>query len=140
MNMDLQPAYENSLYSYENEVEEVIFEREKCVQGDAPVQCFAIVTAFNPGYERPNPEQNAEANARLEQWLTKQQFTFTKAKGYAKDESHVEPSFAVFEVSADEALLVALYFGQAAIYYWDGRKGKVLYTKDLKRNAEMQQN
>jgi hypothetical protein len=89
---------------------------------------FAIVTACNPGMEYLPEGENETRNEWLEEMLDEGSFCYVSARGYDPGQTHDEPSFAVFGVEVDEALVLARDFEQAAIFWWDGRTGRVLFT------------
>ncbi len=87
---------------------------------------FFVVTAYNPGHERPSAETNEQANRELETALHEANITFLPASGRNPEGTHVEPSFALFGVPTDRVLTFARRFGQAAVFHWDGDRGSVL--------------
>ena len=94
---------------------------------DAPP--FAIVTACNPGMEYLPEADNQARNQWLEQMLDEHGQCYVSARGYDPSGTHEEPSFAVFGVELDEALALAREFEQAAVFWWDGHSGWVLFTE-----------
>lgn len=89
---------------------------------------FAIVTACNPGMEDLLEAENEARNAWLEEMLDGMGHCYVSARGYDPGETHEEPSFAVFGVELEDALALAREFEQAAIFWWDGGAGHVLFT------------
>lgn len=96
--------------------------------GSAPGPAFAIVTAWNPGESRPSPAENEASNARLAARLDDDGYCYVSARGFDDGRSHEEPSFAVLGIEEDEALALAREFRQAAIFWWDGAVGRVVFT------------
>lgn len=88
---------------------------------------LVVVTAWNPGTERPGAAANREANEKLRQVLQAGGWTFFDAEGFNPDRSHVEPSFVVLGPPDPALLKVARQFGQAAVFAWDGNTGEVVY-------------
>lgn len=96
-------------------------------QGE-PAPPFAIVTACNPGEEALPEDENGRRNARLEAMLGEAGYCFVSARGYDPSRTHEEPSFAVFGIDSGDSLALARLYGQAAIFWWDGHSGQVLFT------------
>ena len=46
----------------------------------------------------------------------------------SSDGTHVEPSFAVFDIARDDALRLAAEFRQAAIVWFDGHQVDLAWT------------
>ena len=90
---------------------------------------FAIVTACNPGIEYLPEAENRARNERLEQLLDETGYCYVSARGYDPSRLHAEPSFAVFGAEIEDALALAREFEQAAVFWWDGRTGRVLFTE-----------
>ena len=93
-------------------------------------ETFALITAFNPGSSRRAAEWNAEANARLETRLRDLGFAYVPGRGMSSDGTHIEPSFAVFDITRDAALALARDFGQAAIVWFDGASAGLAWTEE----------
>lgn len=112
----LDRAYQDAVYEVDLPEGSVAFRI-----GDAPPRGlplpFALVTACNPGMERPGEAANRAANRRLETELVRRGFRFFHGRGRDQAATHVEPSFAVIGMSRDDALALAAAFGQAAIVY-----------------------
>src|SRR5690606_9502020 len=97
-------------------------------------QPVAIITSYNPsaGSEHPSllsAEENGRAQRRLDEYLQSRGIEYYNAVGYAVDGSHSEPSFALFRMSREQAAAIGRRFGQAAIFYFEGRpqsKGEVV--------------
>lgn len=89
--------------------------------GDPPPpglpQPLAIVTAYNPGTERPGEAANRAANRRMAAEITRRGWESLPARGRNQSGTHVEPSFALVGVSRENAVGLAEIFGQAAIVY-----------------------
>lgn len=97
---------------------------------------FALITAYNPGERRPTPEENAAANAELRQCLADGRRDFLTGRGTSLDGRHIEPSFAVFGVSREEALRLAGEFRQAAIVWFDGAVAELAWTDKAAEAAD----
>lgn len=90
---------------------------------------LAVLTGWNPGVSRPGRAANVKANARLEARLCKEARRYVPAVGRSPDGSHAEPSFAVFDLDADDARTLAEDFGQAAVFCWDGKRARLEWCK-----------
>jgi len=78
-----------------------------------------VITAWNPGLARPSEVENRLANQWLEETLSIHGYDYLPAWGQSRDGGHVEPSFAVFDLSPDEAVRLGRRFGQVAVL-WAG--------------------
>ena len=97
-------------------------------EGGPAAPAFAIVTAWHPGRSRPSQAENEAANARLEARLDTEGYCYVSARGFDDGRTHEEPSFAVMGVELKDALELAREFGQAAIFWWGGAAGRVVFT------------
>jgi hypothetical protein len=88
---------------------------------------FALVTAYNPGFERPSVAENEHANKALRALLAASNITSLPARGSSDPETHTEPSFALFNIAEAEALNIARRFRQAAVFAWDGHEGRIVW-------------
>ncbi len=119
--------------TYENAIYEVWFEDgpRRFRVGDAPSdtceEAFAMITGYNPGGERSPDTINEASNAMLEIELQGRGFRYALANGHDAAWTHDEPSFAVFGISREQAAAIARRFRQAAIFWWDGRGGSLLW-------------
>lgn len=120
-------AYENAAYVAELPSGRVEFRLHAGPLGAAPTTPLAIITAWNPGVERPSEAANKEANLRLESVLKEADLPYYPASGHSEDGSHVEPSFAVTCIDPAAAIGLARAFRQAAVFYWDGAKPHLLW-------------
>jgi len=123
----LARAYESAAYTADLPSGRITFRIGEPPQGPSPRGPLAIITAWNPGADRPCERDNSKANERLHALLCKRGWRFHPACGYATDGSHVEPSFAVLDIDADAALGLARQFGQVAILFWDGVSARLLW-------------
>lgn len=124
---DLARAYEQAVYVAELPQGRVEFRLHEKPRGPAPRFPLAIITAWNPGTERPPAARNDTANRSLEAALNAAGWRYWPACGRSEDGSHTEPSFAVMEASEESVLELARAFGQAALFYWDGIKPRLLW-------------
>ncbi|GIW12971.1 MAG: hypothetical protein KatS3mg062_0410 [Tepidiforma sp.] len=111
--------YQSAVYEVELLTGKVAFRVGDGVPG-APGP-FAVVTAYNPGRERPPAEVNEARNRELLAEIERRGFRWLPAEGRSGDGAHREPSFAVFGLELEDALQLARAFGQAAVCWFDGR-------------------
>lgn len=77
-----------------------------------------VITAWNPGWERPDRQVNEANNARLEADLAETDFEVWPAVGASRYEDHSEPGFLVWGMTPDEGCTVARRYGQFGIYFY----------------------
>ena len=94
---------------------------------DACPEPFALITGYNPGGETTPETVNEASNAMLEIELQGRGFRYALASGHNAEWTHDEPSFAVFGISQEKALAIARGFRQAALFWWDGQRGSLLW-------------
>lgn len=98
---------------------------------DEPVEPFAIVTAWNPGHERPSQAGNDAANRALEGDIVAAGFRYLPSVAFEPaperpeartpvERRHPEPGFAIFGIELEAALALARAYRQAAILWYDG--------------------
>ncbi|MDN5864468.1 MAG: DUF3293 domain-containing protein [Gammaproteobacteria bacterium] len=126
----LRLIYERAVYEAELEEGRVRFQVAQAPVGRAPSQALAIVTAWNPAELRPERAVNERANVRLAEEIERCGWRAYAARGGSGDGSHVEPSFAVANISRAEALALGRRYAQAAVFYWDGSDATILYCSD----------
>ena len=118
---ELVRAYEETLFIiYLADRDTITCEVGKPPSAPLPAATVTVITAWNPGLERPNDEDNRAANRRLERELIAQGYEFSSACGRSRDGTHEEASFAIFDVSADDAARLGRRFGQSAVF-WAGK-------------------
>jgi len=125
----LARAYERAVYLADLPEGPVEFRLQAVPKGPAPAGSLAIITAWNPGTERPTEAANAEANRRLEEALKSSGRPYYAALGRSEDGTHVEPSFAIVDIDPPSALGLAREFRQAAVFYWDGSAARLLWCE-----------
>jgi Protein of unknown function (DUF3293) len=91
---------------------------------------FVLITAHNPSSAETSPAENGAANRHLAQVLQERGWPVLEALGRSPDASHVEPSFAVFDIPLLEVLALARAVGQAAVFVWDGATGTIAWCDD----------
>jgi len=122
---ELEAAYRAALYHVELPGGQAVLrigERAPDLPGP-----FAIVTAWNPGLERPSREVNEARNRALLAEVERRGLVWAPAEGRSPDGRHREPSFAVFVDSLEDGLALARKFGQAAICWFDGEKLELVW-------------
>ena len=82
-------------------------------------QGACVLTAWNPGFERPGDEVNRQRNDFLRARLPATGCELWRADGSAPDGSFAEEGFLAWGLPTDTALQVARDFGQFAIYEYD---------------------
>jgi len=89
---------------------------------------FTVITAYNPnGQDAPELDnrrrmQNLEADIRAQGW------EYYSAVGHDAEWTHQEPSFAVLDRSREEAHALGARYNQACVFYWDGRRGTLVWS------------
>jgi hypothetical protein len=118
----LARAYESATYEVDFPNETVAFHAGAGPPREPP---FVVLTAFNPGHARPSAAENEAANEDLRRLLDRRGLAWLPARGTNADRTHVEPSFAVFNLPIAEALEIARHFRQSAVFSWDGHRGTI---------------
>lgn len=90
---------------------------------DAPVH---VVTAFNPGAERPGPTENAARQARLEAQLDAQGLRWWRSVAGGADGSHAEEGALVVGLDDAGACALGAAWGQDAVFRWSSTAWTVL--------------
>jgi hypothetical protein len=75
-----------------------------------------VITAWNPGDDRPTHDENDAANERLRVDLVKRGLNPVRARGADPDSDHFEESWAVVGLDDDEARMIGATFGQVAVF------------------------
>lgn len=131
----LARLYEQAVYMVELPTGQVEFRVGAAPDGPLPEGPLAIVTAWNPGLERPSEADNRKANERLRKVLNQNGWIFYPACGRSEDGRHGEPSFAVMDIEPEQALALARQFEQAAVLYWDGVRARLLWSEPVSAAA-----
>jgi hypothetical protein len=86
-----------------------------------------VMTAWNPGHERPSEAQNRAANAALGAELGATGLPVWRADGCAPDGSSPEEGWIIWAMPVEQGLDIAARYGQFAIYHYDvaGRRTTV---------------
>ena len=75
-----------------------------------------IITAWNPGDQRPSDQANRAANQELFEQLVTHGLEPVRAVGQDPDSSHAEESWAVAGANDDIARELGAQFGQVAVF------------------------
>jgi hypothetical protein len=75
-----------------------------------------VITAWNPGDERPDGESNAAADERLREELRHAGLAAVRARGADPSSAHFEDGWFVRGLSDDEARSIGADYGQVAIF------------------------
>lgn len=108
----LADLYLKTLVSVENAAGSMV----PAEQMIGPGQNVHVITAWNPGDERPTPEENAAANDRLRGELLHRGLFPRRAIGSDPSSDHYEESWAVVGLRDDEARSIGAAFGQIAVF------------------------
>ena len=87
--------------------------REFCAKHKVRIH---VITAWNPGDERPGPEINESQNEKLRSDITKLGFDSMHALGSDPNSDHAEKSWAVIGLSSQQAIRLARKYGQVAVF------------------------
>jgi len=80
--------------------------RESCV----------VLTAWNPGHERPTQAENIAANQRLHAQLIELGLDVWPCDGASPDGTFAEPGFCVWSMTEAQARSIGRAFGQYAVF------------------------
>lgn len=90
---------------------------------------LTVVTAYNPGTARPGEEANCRANERLRAAIECAGWSYWPAVGRSPSGDHAEPSFAVLDITEEQARELGAQFEQACVFYWDGERGRLVWCR-----------
>jgi hypothetical protein len=88
---------------------------------------LAVVTAYNPGAKRPGEEVNSRVNDLLRVVIEAAGWSYLLGVGRSPSGDHAEPSFAVIDISDEQAKDLGARFDQACVFYWDGARGRLVW-------------
>lgn len=90
-----------------------------------------ILTAWNPGEERPTREENDAANDLLHRDLVRRGLLPRRAVGQDPHSEHFEESWAVTGLDDHEARAIGASFGQVAVFrIFDGMQTVLACAED----------
>jgi hypothetical protein len=78
-----------------------------------------VMTAYNPGTDRPTWAENEAANERMLDVLRTTGFEIWRADGFSADGTWREPGWLVWQMPVEHGCAIAADFGQFAVYYYD---------------------
>lgn len=86
-----------------------------------------VMTAWNPGWERPSLAENEAANEAMFAELASGPHEISTAVGASADEAHSEPGFLIWGMDPELGSEIARKYGQFAIYVYspDGTRETV---------------
>ncbi len=87
-----------------------------------------VITAWNPGEERPSMEENNRANDLLLKRLTTYCSDIWEADGFSPDQTHRESGFIAWGMKPEIGLQIAREFGQFAVFYFEASGTRVLLS------------
>lgn len=130
---ETEPVREDLLQIYESScVEMRPMGSQVWQEGTASARARAlggvVVTAWNPGSERPSSAENNQANELLLARLGNYCNDIWEADGFSPDRSHREPGFMAWGMSPEIGLQIAREFGQLAIFYFQSSGIRVMYS------------
>lgn len=125
---ELAQAYAETLFIIETGVRQTITcEVGKAPPSPLPADTVAVITAWNPGLNRPTERDNRAANQRLEPAVEELGYAYLPAVGRSRDGAHEEPSIAVLDISRADAISLGSRFGQAAIFWVGSGWGELVW-------------
>lgn len=84
-------------------------------------QTAIVMTAYNPGTERPSWAENEAANARLLKVLKGTGYEIWRADGHSADGTWREPGWLAWDMPVEMGTDIAGQFDQFAVYAYDER-------------------
>ena len=78
-----------------------------------------VMTAYNPGTDRPTWAENEAANERMLDVLRNTGFEIWRADGFSADGTWREPGWLVWQMPVEHGCAIAADFGQFAVYHYD---------------------
>jgi len=87
-----------------------------------------VITAWNPGPERPSIAINNQANELLLARLGEHCTDIWEADGFSPDQTHREPGFMAWGMSPELGLQIAREFGQLAIFYFEASGNRIMFS------------
>jgi len=120
-------------YPYEEDYKSTVFEYQD-FPADWPKD-FAILTAYATTGETWTPEQNVEADRKLETELRQGGHRIHRISGYSKDHKTHEEGWAVV-MDLKPAWGLAVKYKQVALFYYKNDELLLVYSKDFSRHDE----
>lgn len=127
LSSDLAGLYLKTLVSIDEEGVLVPARSSSLVRGSR----VHVITAWNPGDERPSRSENDASNFALQQLLVERGLHPRRAVGADPDSEHAEESWAVVGLDDHEARTIGASFGQVAVFrIADGVQTVLACTED----------
>ena len=87
-----------------------------------------VITAWNPGTDRPNIAANVKANQRWLARLRENCPDIWEADGFSLDSAHREPGYIAWGMQPDFGVKIAREFNQFAIFYFTANGDRILIS------------
>ncbi len=87
-----------------------------------------VITAWNPGTDRPSITANVEANQRLLARLRESCPDIWEADGFSRDRAHRESGYIAWGMQPDLGIKIAREFNQFAIFYFTANGDRSLIS------------
>ena len=123
---ELADLYVQTLISIEEDGKHISVEKAQW-----SCETIHVITAWNPGTERLEQEENDKANERLHQDLVDRGLSPCRAMGKDPNSDYFEDSWAVIGLSDQEARDIGASFKQVAVFrVADGKQTVIACTED----------
>jgi hypothetical protein len=93
-------------------------------------QSAIVMTAYNPGTDRPSWAENEAANERMQTVLIDLGYEVWPADGFSADGTWREPGWLVWGMSVEQGAAIAADFGQFAVYAYDSEGVRTVVACD----------
>ena len=94
---------------------------------------MSILTAWDPGDERPGPEVNRRRGAELEAALRGRASRLLHAVGVDPSSEHREEGVAALGLSVDESVVLGVQYRQEAVFVWTPEAWSIVSCRDDRR-------
>ncbi len=94
---------------------------------------MCILTAWDPGDERPGTEVNRRRGAELESALRRRASRVLHAVGVDPSSEHREEGVAALGLSVKEAVVLGVEYRQEAIFVWTPQTWSIVSCRDDRR-------
>lgn len=94
-------------------------------------QSAIVMTAYNPGTERPSWAQNEAANERMHSVLVDSGYEVWPADGFSADGTWREPGWLAWDLPLEVGTAIAADFGQFAVYAYDAEGVRSVVACDV---------
>jgi hypothetical protein len=93
----------------------------------------SVLTAWDPGDERPGTEVNRRRGAELESALRRRASRVLHAVGVDPSSEHREEGVAALGLSVQEAVVLGVEYRQEAIFVWTPQAWSIVSCRDDRR-------